>query len=174
MKQSLNDKKLINSYLSGDKSALTALVSKWHLIFCEKAFWIVKDKELAKDVAQESWLVIINKLPSLRNQERFKSWALRIIYTKAIDAHKNKLRNANSLDNTVIAFAKDESEEVELRKLRLHKAIKHLPLIQQEILRLFYVESYSIKEISVLLQIPLGTVKSRLFKSREKLKSILK
>ena len=59
-------------------------------------------------------------------------------------------------------------------KRKLLNAIQDLPKGKQDIIRLFYVEEYSLKEISSFLQIPIGTVKSRLFKAREKLKSIMK
>jgi RNA polymerase sigma factor (sigma-70 family) len=56
----------------------------------------------------------------------------------------------------------------------LSKAIKTLPTKQQMVIKLFYVEEYSLKQISDLLNISLGTTKSRLFHAREKLKLILK
>jgi len=59
-------------------------------------------------------------------------------------------------------------------KKKLLKAIETLSKDKQNVLRLFYVEDYSLKEISVILNISLGTVKSRLFQAREKLKTIIK
>lgn len=171
-----SDKFLIERYLSGDKSMLPLLVKRWHKIFCEKAYWVLRDKDLAKDVAQESWIIIIKKLPSLKNQDSFKSWALRIIYTKAIDAHKRRtkaIQNLNKIDQTVYSLSDDKEEDATLKR-KLLTAIKKLSKEKQDIIRLFYVEEYSLKEISAFLKIPTGTVKSRLFKAREKLKSILK
>ena len=171
-----SDKILIERYLSGDKSMLPLLVKRWHKIFCEKAYWVLRDKDLAKDVAQDAWIIIIKKLPTLKNQDSFKSWALRIIYTKAIDAHKLRkkaIQNLEKIDQKD-AFSSDDKEEAVALKRKLLKAIKKLPKEKQDIIRLFYVEEYSLKEISAFLKIPTGTVKSRLFKAREKLKSILK
>ena len=65
----------------------------------------------------------------------------------------------------------DESNRTQLALLT---AIRKLPKEKQDIIRLFYAEEYSITEISSFLKIPIGTVKSRLFQAREKLKSILK
>ena len=58
--------------------------------------------------------------------------------------------------------------------MELLKAIKKLPEQQQIVIRLFYVEDYTLKEISEILNISIGTAKSRLFHAREKLKLILK
>jgi len=171
-----DDKVLIERYNAGDRTALTLLVQKWHKTFCQKAFWVLRDKELAKDVAQECWIIIIKKLNTLNNAESFKGWALRIVYTKSIDAYKTRAKQSRVLDNTDHAtYAEPRAIEgrVKLQK-ELFKAIQDLSKDKQDIIRLFYVEQYSLNEISAVLQIPIGTVKSRLFKAREKLKLILK
>lgn len=171
-----SDKDLIDRYLSGDKSTLAILVKRWHKTFCEKAFWVLRDKDWSKDVAQECWIIIINKLNTLKKAENFKSWALRIIYTKAIDAHKRRkkeFQNWTKMDKSVTDESTD-SEEKTVLKSKLLNAIHDLPKEKQDIIRLFYTEEYSLKEISNFLKIPLGTAKSRLFKAREKLKSIIK
>ena len=67
-----------------------------------------------------------------------------------------------------------ENDTNETLKKELLKAIKNLVEHQQTVLRLFYVEAYSLKEIGNILNIPVGTAKSRLFHAREKLKETLK
>ncbi len=170
-----NDNLLIDRYLSGDENALRSLVKKWHLTFCEKAYWILKDKSLSKDVAQDSWISIIRNLNTLKNKDHFKSWALRIVYTKSINAY-NKRKMETSFDGTTIGD-KVEDSPVE-NKQRSHRlllqTIQKLPKAKQDVIRLFYLEQYSIQEIAGLLGIPKGTVKSRLFAAREHLKDKIK
>lgn len=176
IEESPSDKILIERYVAGDKSALPVLVKRWHKIFCEKAFWVLRDKDLSKDVAQESWMIIINKLTSLKKTESFQSWALRIIYTKAIDAHKRRARellDKSKLDKKVYLESNDKEDNTAIKK-NLLNAIQALSRDKQDVIRLFYVEEYSLKEISIFLKVPIGTVKSRLFKAREKLKSLIK
>jgi len=176
IEQDPSDKYLIERYLSGDKSTLAILVKRWHKIFCEKAYWVLRDKDLSKDVAQECWIIIIHRLPNLKKADSFKSWALRIIYTKSIDAFKRRSReiqDLNRIDKNVYSES-DEKEEKDILKKKLLSAIQDLSKEKQDIIRLFYVEEYSLKEISAFLKIPKGTVKSRLFNAREKLKSIIK
>lgn len=171
-----SDKYLIERYLAGNKSALAFLVKKWHKVFCDKAFWILKDKDLAKDVAQESWIIIIKKINTLKKVDSFKSWALRIIYTQSIDAHKRRTREFQDLNKIEKNVGSESIEEVgkTVLKKKLLSAIKDLSKEKQDVIRLFYVEEYTLKEISSFLKIPIGTVKSRLFKAREQLKSLIK
>ena len=89
-KQNPTDGFLISAYKAGDTSALAILVKRYHKVFCEKAYWVTKDKDIAKDIAQETWIIIIKKMDQIENLESFKSWALRIVYTRAIDALKQK------------------------------------------------------------------------------------
>ncbi len=169
------DSSLVNAYKLGDQSAMAKLVKRWHLKFCEKAFWLVKDKDLAKDIAQESWKTIMNNIHNLEHSNRFKSWALRIVYTKSIDAlrHKQKTHlSSKHIEQEFLSDDEDQSDRI-LLKSRLLNAIQQLPEHQQIVLRLFYTEAYSIKEISKLMQISVGTVKSRLFHARETLKKTL-
>ncbi len=174
--QAPTDGFLIQQYRKGNTAVLQILVKRYHKVFCEKAYWVTRDKELAKDIAQESWITIIDKMDRLRNADLFKNWAFRIVYTKAIDniKHKNKalkdlaVFGITELDNP---SSNEENQDIQIKLL---KAIRELPKEKQDIIRLFYVEAYSINEISAFLKIPVGTVKSRLFKAREKLKLILK
>lgn len=170
------DASLIKAYQSGDKHALALLVKRWHLQFCKKAHWIVKDADLSKDIAQESWRTIINKLHTLQNPSSFKSWALRIVYSKSLDAlrlqsRKQKREKEFKDDYGVMVDIYDENTQL---KAALLKAILSLSLEQQSVIKLFYIQEYSLKEISKTLDISVGTVKSRLYHAREKLKLILK
>ena len=171
------DAKLIEDYLLGDKKALALLVKRWHLEFCRKALWIVKDTDLAKDIAQDSWQVIIDKIETLKDANSFKSWAMRIVYTKSLDElrriskeriNKEEVKQEQKIENDELI------QESIVLKIALKKAINRLPLNQQHVIKLFYVESYSLKEIAAILKISLGTTKSRMFHAREKLKEQLK
>ncbi|WP_456441335.1 RNA polymerase sigma factor [Psychroserpens sp.] len=175
-KDSHIDTELVNAYQAGDQKAIAKLVKRWHVIFCTKAYWLVKDTNLSKDIAQESWQTIMDKLHTLQKPSSFKNWALRIVYSKSLDAlreRSRKLTKETEFEISQVSLVEDYKENTEL-KGSLLKAIKHLPEQQQIVLRLFYTEEYSLKEISDLLNISVGTTKSRLFHAREKLKLILK
>lgn len=170
------DAKLVEAYKAGDKKALAILVKRWHKTFCDKAYWLVKDKDLAKDIAQDSWTIIIHKMDKLKNPNQFKYWALRIVCNKAMDCLRLQARKqTQTFSHEIEIENKDEvdSDNNNL-KIALLKAIKQLPENQKTIIKLFYTEAYSLKQISEFLQISVGTAKSRLFHAREKLKLIVK
>lgn len=173
--QKVFDSFLVLQFQSGDKKALELLVKRHHKKLCRHAHWYVHDFDASKDIVQESWAIIINKLHSLKDPNSFRSWAMRIVTRKSLDflnrhsRHKEKIKEYNPY--------LQEDENVDDRFItiqKLKKAMSTLTGDQQLVLRLFYTEEYSLREIAEILEISVGTVKSRLFHSREKLKTILK
>lgn len=170
----ISDAELVLQYQSGNKKALITLVTRWHKKFCNHAYWYTNDSELSKDIVQESWAVIIDKMKRIRQADKFGSWGLSIITRKEIDSlrEQNKYRGFDSYTESNLV-EEEQINESPLHKLLL-KEIKGLPMEQQIVLKLFYVEGYKIHQIAATLNIVTGTVKSRLFTAREKLKTILK
>jgi len=175
------DEHLVLQCRAGHKSACALLVERWHQKLCKQAYFHTKDIDLSKDIAQDTWTVIFSKLDQLKAPEKFGSWALSIANRKAIDALRKQVTTAEKLrrfqeQNNVIEHedtyntgsATSPSEE------RVLRAVKSLPLNQQQVVRLFYVQQYNLAEISALLKVSKGTVKSRLFYAREKLKELIK
>jgi len=166
---------LVLQYRSGKKKALNLLVNKYHSKLCKHSYWYTHDIDASKDIVQDCWRIIINKLDSLTDPNLFGSWAFRIVTRKSLDFVSKQRRERGKLKEyglTVTIADKEADNMVVIQKLL--KAIEVLPKEQQVVLRLFYMESYSLREISEILVISMGTVKSRLFHAREKLKLILK
>jgi len=170
------DSWLVLNYQSGHKKSMAILVKRWHGKFCKQAYFYTRDIDVAKDIAQESWQVIINKIYRLEDTNKFGSWALSIVNRKAIDWLRKKKRTVSKLKNyyeSEAGISESSKQNIdEVKKLK--EAIVSLPEGQQIVLKLFYTESYSILEICEILKLSKGTVKSRLFYAREKLKTIIK
>jgi len=168
------DALLVLQYQSGDKNALGILVNRHHKRFCSHAYWYTHDLDIAKDVVQESWGIIIKKLAGLRDPNCFSSWAMKIVTRKSLDILKQYGTRKSHLKYDQLESEYEEEEAQGSEVLKLRDAIKQLPNDQQMVLRLFYTQEYSLREISGILDVSVGTVKSRLFHAREKLKRILK
>jgi RNA polymerase sigma-70 factor (ECF subfamily) len=175
-KDHISDGELVTTYVAGNQKALATLVKRFHKTFCNHAYWIVKDTEVAKDIAQDSWKLIIDKVETLQNPARFKSWALRIVHRKSIDwtrtiakqkQQKNEYKVTKSIRDIPLT---DTSQE----RQQLKKAIVNLSIPQQQVVQLFYVHELTLKDIANTLEISVGTAKSRLYHAREHIKKQLK
>jgi len=172
--QKIFDGLLVLQYRTGNKKALSQLVKRHHKNMCAQAYWYTKNSDVSEDIVQDCWGIIMNKLEGLREPNSFGSWALRIVTRKSLDyvnrnAKQVKQRKTETFvdDDESDGFNEDKRQDV-------RNAIARLPEEQQIVLRLFYTQEYALKEISEILEISVGTVKSRLFHAREKLKTILK
>lgn len=171
------DSLLVLQCQSGSKKAAAILVKRWHVKLCKQAYWYTRDLEISKDIAQDSWSIIFFKIKTLKDSSSFGSWALTIVTRNAINWLRRQKKELEHLDtykeyssNSVEDSEQDNSDTIILLK----DSIKKLPDTQQMVLNLFYVEEYSVKQIGNILNVSTGTVKSRLFTAREKLKLILK
>ena len=180
MKHSKTTTDLVVQAQLGNQKALVKLVEIWHVQFCKFSYWYTKDAHLSKDIAQESWIVIFKKIGTLKHPKKFKSWALSIVHRKSIDWLRRAQREDNKLQTYYKALPKqqqnDTADTASQQKTKKHllNAIHHLPIAQREVIHLFYLEGHSINQIASLLKISIGTIKTRLFRAREKLKSNLK
>jgi len=151
------------------------LVNRHHKKLCRHAYWYVHDFDTSKDIVQDCWGTIINKLHGLKDPNAFGSWAMRIVTRKSLDFLNRDSRKRENLKQHCPNNDQEDIEENRTTEIGLlKKAIWTLSEDQQVVLRLFYTEDYSLKEITTILDISLGTVKSRLFHAREKLKTIIK
>lgn len=166
---------LVLQYRSGKKQALGLLVNRYHKKLCSHSYGYTHDIDAARDIVQDCWGTIIQKLDNLKEPNLFGSWAFRIVTRKSLDYVNNNKRNRQKL-KSLETFANDNDGEDErtLQLQKLKEAMAQLPENQKIILRLFYTQDYSLKEIATILETPEGTVKSRLYHAREKLKLILK
>lgn len=165
---------LVLQYRAGSKKALSLLASKYHTKLCRHSFCYTLDIEVSKDIVQDCWKIIINKIDSLKDPNLFGSWAFRIVTRKSLDLVSKKKRELQKLRESFVMASNDAIEtDIEEPIKKLRHAILTLSIEQQMVLRLFYIENYALKEIAEILEISIGTVKSRLFHAREKLKQIL-
>lgn len=177
---------LVLQFKTGDQKAFGLLVKRWNLKLCNQAFWYTNDADIAQDIVQESWTIIFKKINGLQEPNNFGSWALKIVSRKAIDwlrKNKREALNLNEYLNYRTNYDTPEYDEnidydtnlnLDNSTKIIINGIKNLPKNQQIVLQLFYMQEYSLREIAEILSLSTGTVKSRLFYAREKLKQILK
>lgn len=159
-----------------DREAVGLLWKRWQPKVLKWSFSFLNNQDEAYEIAQESWISIFKSIHRLSDPAMFRFWAYRIVQRRSADFIKSQQRarqaaKESAADNPVTTQAEGDKEDNVSVML---KAIKELPVLHQEMLRLFYLEKFSVKMISQFLELPEGTVKSRLFYARKELKNKLK
>lgn len=144
------------------------------------AFSVLRQREDAEDVAQDAFAKAHRSFSQLRDRERFRAWLVRMTWRLALDRQRgNRRRAARDREDwhahvaTVPPPTPADALEAEERSRRLWQAIDALPEKLRIAIVLVNIEEQDVNETAKLLALPVGTVKSRLFMARQKLKSLL-
>ncbi len=169
---------LVLNAQNGDTQAINLLVKRWNGRIRNQIYRHTQNAEVSGDISQEVWIAIFKGIDKLEDVRKFGVWALSIASRKAIDWIRKtqvdrKRENIREMVASEMAEASDTDERDMLIK-HLRAALKTLPEEQRLILSLYYLESLSVPDIAEVLNVPNGTVKSRLYYARENLKQIIK
>jgi len=152
-----------------------ALVETSALAF-RVAYSVLRHRQDAEDVAQEALVKAHRSFQQLRDRQRFRAWLVRMTWRLAIDRRRSDLRRtareATHAREQRFATRSDESV-VEERAAALWRAIDELPEKLRVVIVLASMEGHDTAEVARLLELPVGTVKSRLFLARTRLKEKL-
>ena len=160
---------LVMKTQDGDMEAFSFLVKRWHPALLRQAYRLTRDDEAALDVAQEAWRAIAKGIYRLKSPAAFGTWSFRIVSNKAANWVKDE-QKIRSLKNDREAVIQEDQKETSDNIELIRKALNELPVKSRAILSMFYIDNHSVKEISEILSLSSGTVKSRLFYARKMLK----
>lgn len=171
---SLADKELIVSSQAGDKGAFAELVCRYRERVQATAYRFCGDPHQAEDIAQETFIKIWRNLPHFQ-AGNFQSWVYRITINTAID-YARRTRQTIDLEDVPLIEPGSDPEGIVLRTEQaqiIRRAVIRLPVHSRAALILREYEGLSYKEIAAILDIPLGTVMSRLNYARNTLRTDL-
>ncbi len=131
----------------------------------------LRDYQLAEDAAQETFIRVLKKLSSLKNEEKVKAWITSVTINVCRDKLRGKTRVEIPSDNFPQSSKSDGDTDI---KLSLSDAIAKLSPELREVVILFYYQNFNQAEISKMLKIPRTTVAYRIRKAKEQLKEYLK
>jgi RNA polymerase sigma-70 factor (ECF subfamily) len=174
-----SDEHLLADYRHGDRDAFTKLVSLYERELYHFLVRFLGDRAAAEDVFQETFLQIHRSADQFNPQRRFRPWLFTIAANKARDLMRSQARHPTDPLQASISPGDDDSgeyidlmrviesspgEPLEYRELQeaVRKTVMSMPDRLREILLLSYFHQFPHKQISDILDIPLGTVKSRL------------
>lgn len=141
------------------------------------AYGVLRQREDAEDVAQDAFIKAYRNFGRIRSRESFRAWLVRITWRLAIDRQRANQRRAHrDLEHgrSAVTITTDDPMLDKERSTHLWRAIDALPEKLKLAIVLSGIEGHDVREIAELLQIPEGTVKSRLFLAREQMKESLR
>lgn len=176
-----NDQHYINQTIKGDAHAFSVLVNRYKDLVFTLALRMLKNKEEAEEVSQDTFIKTYQALHKFKGHSKFSAWIYKVTYNTCLDRLKKNKKHYNDVaideitENQIKTMdnALDKMEEKEYNKL-IQDCLTLLPKDDAFLLTLYYFETYSLEEISKIVGITANNVKVKIFRSRKKLATILK
>lgn len=166
---------LVSRARMGEARAIHELVERRGDRLMAHAVRLLGEREAARDMVQEAWVEILRALPSLRDDHAFLPFALRIVSRRVAREIKRR-QKGRALAVSYEAEAERVTPATEGQgsdAARVRAAIACLPPGQAAAIALFYLEDLSVAEVATALDVPVGTVKTRLMHARRRLRTLL-
>lgn len=170
-----DDRTLVAAALDGRPEAFATLVERYDRAVYHLAYRTLHDTEEARDVAQEAFFKAYRSLRTFKPGAKFSTWIFAIAYHACCDRLNRRRRYSNEeLPERADPSAGPEAEAIagdESRRLR--SAIGELPEKYRAVITLYHLQGQQYEEIAQVLGIPIGTVKTHLFRAKEQLRRLL-
>jgi RNA polymerase sigma-70 factor (ECF subfamily) len=181
------DRRIIERCRQQDRAAFNELILRYEKRIYNYAFRLSGSYDIANDIASDTFLRVYNSLGSFRGDSSFITWLFRIVTNIYLDFKKReRSRPAQSLDEIIELGEASVTVQVEdhaptppqlaeagERTEMLQSAINSLPDYQRMMIVMYHTDGQSYEEIAAALDLPIGTVKSRLNRARLSLREIL-
>ncbi len=175
-----NEQTRIQRAQKGDHDAFAALVDEHQHYVYNLALRVVKDENEALDLTQEAFVRAWTALPNFKGQSQFRTWLYRIVTNLCYNRLPNLRRSLNDLGDDVMEDIPETkvnapAQEFESNETRQHlqRAIDELDASYKLLISLRYQNELSYDEIASTLNLPLGTVKTGIFRAKEQLRKSL-
>jgi RNA polymerase sigma-70 factor (ECF subfamily) len=171
----ISDDALIAQTLAGRGDAFGTLVARYERAVYHLAYRTLRDTEEAKDATQEAWIKAYRALASFRPGAKFSTWIFTICYRLCCDrlAKRKRFTGAEIPDVADTAPGPAASYEAAEDAARLRRAIDALPEKYRAVITLFHLPGTPYEDIATVLGLPLGTVKTHLFRAKDLLRTAL-
>ncbi len=176
----ITEGELVRRAQAGDTNAFAALVNQHQRFVYNLALRSLGDAREAEDVAQEAFVRAWQALPNFRQHAQFRTWLYRIVFNLCCTHLPRLRRDLSALDADECTEIEaepgaDPARGVELaeRRAYLHAQIERLPESYRVLVLLRYQQELSYEEIASIVGTPIGTVKTGLFRARERLRQAL-
>jgi RNA polymerase sigma-70 factor (ECF subfamily) len=174
--EAINERELVERCRRGDEGAFQELVDRYKTLVFALIARTVQDRSRAEDLAQDVFLKIHRGLPYFRGEARLSTWIYRIV-ANACAQPRSPAAAAVSLDDDLVAgrataVLDRRFGDLELRD-RLEKAIARLPPHYRLLIAAHYLDGVQYEDLAEALTLPLGTVKTYLYRAKQQLRRLL-
>ncbi|CEH29588.1 RNA polymerase subunit sigma [Aneurinibacillus migulanus] len=170
------DAELVRSAQNGDREALVRLLKAIEHSVYRTAFYVLGNEQDALDASQEALIRIYTKIDTYQEKAKFSTWVQRIVTNVCIDKFRKK-KETVSIDQHELTLYDVQNVEQEVERAgmaeEVRRAIKRLPEHQRTVITLRYLQDLSYGEIAEVMNMPLNTVKSYLYRARQQLQELL-
>jgi RNA polymerase sigma-70 factor (ECF subfamily) len=157
----------------GESAAFDELVERWHAPLWHYARRLTNDDEAAADVVQEVWVRVVRGLPRLRDGARLRAWIFGIARRVLMDRLRERYATPRMQPLDDHEPAADDPGTIDEDVALMQEELAALPVPDRELLVLFYLREFTLGQLAEVLAVPVGTVKSRLFRARRMLRERL-
>ncbi|MBC8490229.1 MAG: RNA polymerase sigma factor [Bacteroidetes bacterium] len=171
-----SDSLYIDKVLEGDVSAYSMIVDKHKDLVFTVALRIVRNREDAEEIVQDTFLKVYQSLKSFKKESKFSTWLYRIVYNTAISKTRKRQLETTDLEYEIIEnytldnIKEDVSRlEYDEQKILINKVIEKLSPEESTLINLFYLKEYSTEEISEIMNLSKANVKVKLHRIRKRL-----
>jgi RNA polymerase sigma factor (sigma-70 family) len=155
----------------GERSAFDELIQRWHEPLWRYVRRLTNDDDAAREVAQDAWLRVLRGISRLRDGTKLRAWLFGIARRALMDRLRTQYATPIVDDVDAIEVAAEETAgTLEADAAALEHGLSRLPVTEREVLTLFYLQELSLADVADVLNVPVGTVKSRLFRARRLLR----
>jgi RNA polymerase sigma factor (sigma-70 family) len=176
-----NDILLIEKAIALDQNAYKILLNKYKNLVFTQCIKMVKNRDEAEELAQDTFIKAFNALNSFKNESKFSTWLCKIAYNTCLNHIKKNKIITEDIDNIVVyrngAFTDENNPYSILQNTSLKETINMClsKMIKEDaiVLELFYLQGCKIMEITEIMNLEESTIKVKLFRARSRLKQIM-
>jgi RNA polymerase sigma-70 factor (ECF subfamily) len=170
-----DDQGLVAAALGGRPEAFGTLVERYERAVYHLAYRTLHDPEEARDAAQEAFFKAYRSLRTFKPGAKFSTWVFSITYHTCCDrlARRKRYSNEELPEQADTAAGPEMQAVMDDEARRLRAAVARLPEKYRTVITLYHLQGRQYDEIAQVLGIPMGTVKTHLFRAKEQLRQIL-
>ena len=172
--QQITDIELVKRSQRGDTEAFSELVRKYQTVVYNLAYRFMRDRNLAEDMAQEAFVKAYKHLSGFRGDCAFATWLYRVTCTVCItELNRRKKRSEVEFEPNISETGYEEKHSDKEIAEKIRECVTYLPQKYATVITLYYLNGMSYEEIAEIMDIPVGTLKTWMFRARKQLRRIV-